>query len=164
MPRTTANDDAPIAPDHGRIAAVQALIGLAHRHIGEGLSRAANIDTQALGLIGLDAGLIAIVLAAHETLGPHYWVAIPGLAVSILLAGSVLAVTRFDIGPDPEQLYAKIEAAELSGEATSAKLLADLVETKTGNRRPLQSKVIRLVIATGVFALTIIYTALEIVL
>ncbi len=164
MPRPNADDDAPIAPDPGQIAAVQALIGLAHRHIGEGLSRAANIDTQALGLIGLDAGLIAIVLAAHEALGPHYWVAIPGLAISILIAGSVLAVTRFDIGPDPEQLYAKIEAAELSGDQISAKLLADLIETKIDNQRPLRSKTLRLLIAVGVLALTILYTTILIVL
>lgn len=81
-----------------------------------------------------------------------------------MLGGSVLAVTRFDIGPKPEQLYAQIEAAELSGEETSAKLLADLVETKTGNQKPLQSKVIRLVIAIVVLILTILYTTLLTVL
>jgi hypothetical protein len=45
MPRTNANDDAAIAPDHGRTAVVQALIGLAHRQIEAGLARAGNIDT-----------------------------------------------------------------------------------------------------------------------
>ncbi len=66
MARANANDT-PIAPDHGRIAAVQALIGLAHRQIDAGLSRAANIDTQALGLIGLDAALIAVTCSSEST-------------------------------------------------------------------------------------------------
>jgi hypothetical protein len=125
---------------------------------------AKNIDSQAIGLIGLDAGLIAIPFAAHEALGPHYWVAIPGLAISILIAGSVLAVTRFDIGPKPEQLYAQIEAAELSGEQTSARLLADLVEIDKTNQGPLRAKVIRLLIAIAALILTIFYTALLTVL
>jgi len=164
MPSATADDDTPLAPDPARVAAVESLISLAHSQIAAGLQRAANIDTQALGLIGLDAGLIAVALTAQGLLGPRFWVAIPGLAISILAAGSVLAVTRFDIGPRPGQLYGQIEAAELSGEETSAKLLADLVETKTDNQRPLKSKVIRLAIALGALALTILYTTPLIVL
>jgi hypothetical protein len=164
VPRPKTGDSPPSAPDLGRIAAVAALIDLAHRQIDAGLSRAKSIDSQAIALIGLDAGLIAIPFAAHEALGPHYWVAIPGLAISILLAGSVLAVTRFNIGPRPEQLYAQIEAAELSGEETRARLLTELVATEIDNQKPLQSKVIRLVIAIAVLILTILYTALPIVL
>lgn len=164
MPRRDADDDAPIAPDHSRIAAVESLIGLAHSQIAASLARAANIDTQALGLIGLDAGLIAVVLAAQGVLGPHCWVAIPGLAVSIVLGGSVLAVTRFDLGPRPEQLYGQIETGVLSGEETTAKLLADLVETDKTNKGPLESKVTRLEIAVGVLVLTILYTTLVVVL
>jgi hypothetical protein len=164
MPRTNANDDAPIAPDHGRIAAVQSLIGLAHRQIAAGLSRAANIDTQALGLIGLDAGLIAVVLTAQGLLGAHFWVAIPGLAVSIVAAGRVLAVTRFDLGPRPEQLYAQIEAGVISGEQVNAKLLVNLVETDKANKAPLEAKTTRLLIALRVLALTILYTTLVVVL
>jgi hypothetical protein len=105
MTRARTDQDTPIAPDPGRIAAVESLIGLAHSQIAAGLSRAANIDMQALGLIGLDAGLIAVVLAAQGALGPDYWVAIPGLAISIVVGGSALAVTRFDLGPEPEYLY-----------------------------------------------------------
>jgi hypothetical protein len=164
MTRARTDQDTPIAPDPGRIAAVESLIGLAHSQIAAGLSRAANIDMQALGLIGLDAGLIAVVLAAQGALGPDYWVAIPGLAISIVVGGSALAVTRFDLGPEPEYLYAQVEAAVLSGERVTAKLLADLVETKNGNQRPLKSKVIRLVIAIGVLMFTILYTTLLVVL
>lgn len=141
-----------------------ALIDLAHRQIDAGLSRAKNIDSQAIALIGLDAGLITIALAAHEALGPHYWVAIPGLAISILIAGSVLAVTRFDIGPDPEDLYAKIEAGMSSGEQANAKLLVNLVKTDKFNKGPLRAKSSRLLIAVVVLMLTILYTTLVVVL
>ena len=105
-----------------------------------------------------------MAIAAQGLFGPHCWVAIPGLAVSIVIAGSVLAVTRFDLGPKPEQLYAQIEAAALSGEQVTAKLLADLVETDKTNQRPLESKVTRLEIAVAVLILTILYTTLVITL
>lgn len=165
MPRATADDDAPIiASDHGRIAAVESLIGLAQSQIAAGLSRGANIDTQALGLIGLDAALITVALTAQGLLGPDYWIAIPGLTVSIVAGGAVLAVTRFDLGPKPEQLYAQIEAALLSSEQVIAKLLVNLVDTDKTNQRPLRSKTIRLVIAVSALVVTIIYTTLIIML
>ena len=164
MSRTTSDENIPITPDHARIAAVESLIGLAQSQIAARISRAANIDTQALGLIGLDAALTAIVIAAQGLLGPHYWVAIPGLAISLLIAGSVLAVTRFDLGPKPEQPYEQIEAAAISGEEAIAKLLMNLVETDKTNQRPRQSKAIRLAIALGVLALTILYTTLQLAL
>ena len=165
MAREDADGDTPIASDPGRIAAVESLIGLAHSQIAAGLSRAANIDIQALGLIGLDAGLIAVLVAAQGALGPHYWVAIPGLAISIVLGGSVLAVTRFDLGPDPEWLYGQVEAGvNNSGEHVTTKLLADLVDTDKTNKGPLRSKTMLLVIAVSVLALTILYTALLVVL
>ncbi len=164
MPRPNADDDTQTGPDRDRIAAVRALIGLAHRQIDGSLQRAANIDTQALGLIGLDAGLIAVVLAAQGALGPDYWIAIPGLAISIVLGASVLAVTRFDLGPDPELLYAQIEAGAISGERVIAKLFVNLVETDKANKGPLRAKTKLLVIAVGVLVLTILYTTLLIVL
>jgi hypothetical protein len=164
MPQRSADEDIPTAADLGRIAAVLALIGLAHRQIAATLARAANLDTQALGLIGLDLGLIGVVVAAQALRGPRYWVAIPGLVLSILVAGSVLAVTRFDLGPRPELLYFQIDAAVLSGEELTAELLTDLVATDKTNQVPLKSKVIRLVGAIGVLAATIFYTTLAIVL
>lgn len=164
MPRATADGAIEIAPDHGRIAAVESLIGLAQSQIVAGLSRRANIDMQALGLIGLDAGLIAIIVAAQGVLGAHCWVAIPGLAVSLVIAGSVLAVTRFDLGPRPEQLYAQIETVVLSAEQVTAKLLADLVDTDKTNQEPLRSKIMRLLIAVGMLVSTILYTTLVIML
>jgi hypothetical protein len=163
MPRANPNEDLPIAPDHSRIVAVESLTGLAHSQIAASLARAANIDTQALGLIGLDAGLIAVVLTAHEVFGPHYWAAIPGLVVSIILGGSVLAVTRFDLGPDPEDLYAQLETGVISGERAITKLFVNLVETDKANKGPLRAKIMRLVTAIGVLILTIIYTTFVIV-
>jgi hypothetical protein len=72
MSRANPDEDIPIAPDYSRIAAVESLIGLAHSQIAASLARAANLDTQALGLIGLDAGLIAIVLTAQGLLGARW--------------------------------------------------------------------------------------------
>jgi hypothetical protein len=101
-----------------------------------------------------------VVVATPGALGPHRWLAIPGLAVSIVLSGSVLVVTRFDLGPRPEQLYRQVEAAVLSGEQVIAKLLMSLVDTDKANQGPLRSKAMRLLLAVGALALTILYTTL----
>jgi hypothetical protein len=164
VPRVTTDIDAPTAADRGRIAALESLIGLAQSQIGAGLARATNIDTQALGLIGLDAALIAVLIATRDVLGPRYWIAIPGLAISILLGGSVLAVTRFVLGPDPDKLYARIVTGEISSEQAITKLFVNLVETDKANKAPLRSKIMRLVVAGGVLVLTILYAALLVVL
>ncbi len=160
----TTRTEVGIALDHGRTTAVESLIGLAQSQIAAGMARAANIDAQALGLIGLDAGLIAVAVAAQGLLGPNWWVAIPGLVVSIAIGGAALAITRFDLGPEPEKLYGQIEAKALSGEETIARLLADLVETYRANREPLRSKATRLLIAVGVLVTTIVYATLVIML
>jgi hypothetical protein len=164
MPEPAADETLGTIPDPGRIAAVESLIGLAQNHISAGLSRGANIDTQALGLIGLDVGLLAVAVAAQEALGPLWWAAAPGLAVSLVIAGSVPAVTRFDLGPRPEQLYEQIETAAMSGERIMATLLVNLVETDRSNQAPLRSKTTRLLLAISALVLTIIYTTLLIVL
>ncbi len=160
----TTRAEAGIAPDHGRTTAVESLIGLAQSQIAAGLARAANIDAQALGLIGLDAGLIAVAVTAQGLLGPSWWVAIPGLVASIAIGGAALSITRFDLGPEPEQLYGQIEAEEMSSEETITRLLVNLVETYRANREPLRSKATRLLIAVGVLVTTIVYTTLVIML
>ncbi len=54
--------------------------------------------------------------------------------------------------------YEQIEATAISGEEAISKLLMNLVETNKTNQMPLRSKAIRLVVALGVLALTILYT------
>jgi hypothetical protein len=164
MPTPATDEHIGIDRDHGRVAALESLVDLAHSQISASLSRAASIDNQALGLVALDAALIAVVVAAQGALGPRGWVAIPGLTLSIVLGGSVLAVTRFDLGPEPEYLYAQVETAVLSGEQVIAKLLADLIDTDKANQSPLRLKATRLLIAVGVLILTAIYTTVVLIL
>jgi hypothetical protein len=144
MPTPATDEHIGIDRDHGRVAALESLVDLAHSQISASLSRAASIDNQALG--------------------PRGWVAIPGLTLSIVLGGSVLAVTRFDLGPEPEYLYAQVETAVLSGEQVIAKLLADLIDTDKANQSPLRLKATRLLIAVGVLILTAIYTTVVLIL
>ena len=109
MPEPAADETMWTAPDPGRIAAVESLIGLAQSQISAGLSRGANIDTLALGLIGLDVGLLAVAVAAQEALGALWWAAVPGLAVSLVIAGSVGPSRGLTSDPDRSSSMSRSE-------------------------------------------------------
>lgn len=158
MEKLAADDSADLADDLGKIAAVASLIDLASNQIAASLARAESLDTQALSLIGFAAAMVAVAVAAEGLLGGHSWIAIPGLAASTAFGVSVLAVTRFDLGPSPNQLYAEIERDSISNEQLVANLLADLVEADTSNQGPLRLKTARLLAAVAALMATIIYT------
>lgn len=139
---------------------LEALIDLTEAQIAASLVRAANIDVQALGLIGFDATLVAADLAAQQLLGHLWWTPIPGLAISIVSGASVMAVTRFDIGPSPSYFYAR--NATIPRSQALARLLSDLLASQQHNAQPLSRKTRRLVLALATLLLTILYSVLAI--
>jgi hypothetical protein len=140
-------------------AVVDDLIGLTESQIAALLDRGANLDGQALGLIGFDAALITAVLAGTEALfGPSWAVPLPGLALSVLSAGLVMRVGKFDLGPDPAAFYA--DNLHLSAEDAGKQLLADLLESRGRNFRPLERKTEWLIVGVFFLAVTFAYSAL----
>jgi hypothetical protein len=141
---------------------LEALIDLAQAQLAALFTRSGNLDMQALGLVGFDGALAAAVVAAQQVLGYHWWVPLPGLGVSALAGASVMAVTRFDLGPAPSDFYernrSKPEADGL------AQLLADLLAAQRHSAEPLRMKTRRLLIALGLLLATVIYSALCIAL
>jgi hypothetical protein len=135
---------------------LEELIDLAEAQIAAMFGRATNLDTQALGLVAFDAALVAADLAAQQPLGNRWWVPIPGLAISILAGASVMAVTRFDLGPSPSDFYT--QNAESPRDEALAQLLSDLVASQRRNSQPLRLKTGRLVVALATLLLTIVYS------
>jgi len=71
-----------------------------------------------------------------------------------------MAVTRFDLGPEPSDFYARYAAAPR--DAALAQLLSDLLATQHSYAQPMSLKTGRLVLALAVLSLTILYSVLAI--
>jgi hypothetical protein len=57
-------------------------------------------DTQAVGLLGLNAALAAAAVAGDQLLGHLWWIALIGLLVSSVLAGFGLFIRAEEVGLD----------------------------------------------------------------
>lgn len=139
---------------------LEALIDLAEAQIAAAHARAANLDAQALGLVGFDAVLVTANLAAQRLLGHSWWVPLPGLAISIVLGASVMAVTRFDFGPSPSSFYARHAASPR--DAALEHLLSDLIASQQNNAQPVHVKTERLVLALAALLLTVVCSTVAI--
>jgi hypothetical protein len=139
---------------------LEVLIDLTEAQIAAAYARAANLDTQALGLAGFDAALVTADLAAQRLLGHWWWVPLPGLAISIVLGASVMAVTRFDFGPAPSRFYAR--HADGPQDDALEHLLSDLIASQHDNAQPVHLKTERLVLALATLVLTVVCSAVAI--
>lgn len=139
------------------------LIGLAEFQIGALFDRGTNLDTQALGLIAFDGALIALTVAAeplldkNHVLGSLWWVPIPGLVVSVVVAGLVTTAPRFDLGPSPTEFYENF--SDKGDQKALEQLLVDVVETQKRSAEPLAAKTRRLIIALAALVLVAAYSS-----
>jgi hypothetical protein len=76
---------------------------------------ASGYDTQAMGLLGLNAALAAAAIAGDRLLGNLWWLALIGLLVSGLLAGSGLFRRVENVGLDLTANMANAEEAGRDG-------------------------------------------------
>jgi hypothetical protein len=137
---------------------LEALIDVAQAQLAAILARGSNLDAQALGLIGFDAVFVAANLAAQQSLGDLWWAPIPGLAISSGIGAWVMAVTRFDLGPSPTDLYA--DSAGGPAEAALRQLLEELVVSQARNEMLLRVKTGRLLAALAVLLVTAVSSTL----
>lgn len=70
-------------------------------------------DTQAMGLLGLNAALAAAAVAGDQLLGHLWWIALIGLLVSSVLAGFGLFIRAEEVGLDLTFNIANAEKATL---------------------------------------------------
>jgi hypothetical protein len=58
-----------------------------------------GLDTQALGILGVDVALAAVAVAAQSTLERLWWLALPGLAASAIACFVALIGSEDRVGP-----------------------------------------------------------------
>jgi hypothetical protein len=68
------------------IPVLTALIEMTEVQLAEAWAEVRDQNTYALALAGLNVAIMGIVVAAQVTLGPHWWIPIPGLAVVTVTA------------------------------------------------------------------------------
>ena len=91
-------------------------------------------DTKALGMLGIAAGAIAVLVAVHGSVNQLWWIPAAVIGVSGALFVAAIWPRRFSIGPDLEVFY------ELLGDGppltASRQMLAELLQAEKINRKP----------------------------
>jgi hypothetical protein len=103
-------------------------------------------DSQAMGLLGLNAALAAIAIAGDELLGQLWWLALIGLLVCGLLAGSALFIRVESIGLN--LTVNTTEVVEASRDEIERGILDALSEAIVENALVLEEKSDRVAVGT----------------
>ena len=144
------------------VTLLTALIELAEVQLTESWAEVRDQNTYALALAALGIAVIGIVAAAQAQLGGDWWVPIPGLAVSSIVALVGTRRVRASLGPDPESFYQ--DHSDAPTQESLGQLLSDLRATRTEEiPSTLRSQRGALLIVAGLFAITAVYSVLLLV-
>jgi hypothetical protein len=119
-------------------AVLDLLLPRAQAHIELQLGDSASLDSKALGVLGIDAAAIALMVAARDEFSG--WWALPAFALGV--AGVLLLAAvwpqELDAGPDPRSFYEAM--ARTTRLEASRKMLAELLAAADANRGRVQGK------------------------
>src|SRR5664280_1879000 len=138
-----------------------ALIELAEVQLTEAWAEARDQNTYALALAALGVAVIGIIAAIQGPLGHRWWVPIPGLAVTSIVALFGTRRARARLGPDPASFYEAFGTTRTQD--ALAQLLANLMDARTDVPLALRRQRIALLAVAGLFAITAAYSTLLLV-
>jgi hypothetical protein len=90
-------------------------------------------DSKALGVLGASAAAIALLVAAHDTLHPLWWIPMITLCGAVALLLVPVWPRSFDVGPDWREFYETYGEGEFS--AVGRQLLSELLAAIEFNER-----------------------------
>jgi hypothetical protein len=144
------------------IPTLTALIALAQAQLAETWAEVRDQNTYALALAALGIAIIGIVAAVQAQLGGDWWVPIPGLGLSSMMALVGTRRVRPGLGINPARFYEDHGTAATKD--ALAQLLSDLMRTLTTEVPPvLRSQRRTLVAVAALFVITAVYSALLLV-
>ena len=119
-------------------AIVDMLIPRAQSRIDAQLRDSDSLDAKALGVLGVTAAGIALMVAVRRSVNEVWWFPTGALGVAgVLLLASIWPRT-FDVGPDPRRFYeAMVTSTRL---AASRQMLSELLAAVDVNDRHLPGK------------------------
>ena len=119
-------------------AIVDMLIPRAQAHIDAQLRDSDALDSKALGVLGVTAATIALMVAVRDDVHRTWWIPTAALGVAGLLLLASVWPRTFDVGPDPRQFYEAM-AARTRLDA-SRQMLAELLAAIDRNNRRVPDK------------------------
>jgi hypothetical protein len=140
-----------------------ALIELAQVQLAEAWAEVRDQNTYALALAALGIAVIGIIAAAQTQLGGDWWVPIPGLGLSSIVAlVGTRRVRPAGLGINPARFYEDHGTAATKD--SLAQLLSDLMDTLSAEvPSVLRNQRRALLAVAGLFAITAVYSALVLV-
>jgi hypothetical protein len=145
-----------------QIPVLEALIAHAEVQLAEAWAEVRDQNTYALALAALGIAVIGIIAAVQAQLGGDWWVPIPGLVLTSIVALVGTRRVEASLGPDPERFYQ--DYGEVATKDALAQLLSDLRATRIEEiPSALDSQRRALLIVAGLFAITAVYSTLLLV-
>jgi hypothetical protein len=145
-----------------QIPILDALIGVAQVQLAEAWAEVRDQNTYALALAALGIAVIGIVAALQSQLGDDWWVPIPGLGFSSIVALVGTRRVRPGLGINPARFFEDHGTAATKD--ALAQLLADLMKTLTAEiPSVLRSQRRALFGVVALFVITAVYSTLLLV-
>jgi hypothetical protein len=119
-------------------AIVDMLIPRAQSHIDAQLRDSDALDSKALGVLGVTAATIALMVAVRGDVHRTWWIPTAALGLAGLFLLAAVWPRTFDVGPDPRQFYEAM-AARTRLDA-SRQMLAELLAAIDRNNRRVPDK------------------------
>jgi hypothetical protein len=125
------------------------LIARAERRIDVQIAADEALDVKALGVIAALLAVIALNIAANDSLASWWLVPTIALGIASFLLGWSIWPRRYDTGPDIEDFYAREK--DSSANDARRQMLSELIEAEKFNRRvfPRKGAVLKVAVAIG---------------
>jgi len=133
-----ADEMPPTPPASDEQAILDMLIPRAHARIDAQLRDSDALDSKALGVLGVTAATIALMVAVRDDVHATWWIPTAALGLAGLLFLAAVWPRTFDVGPDPRRFYEAMAAR--SRLEASRQMLSELLAAIDGNDRRLPDK------------------------
>jgi len=134
----TADGEAAEPTETDEQAILHMLIPGARARIDGQLSDGDAVDSKALGILGVDAGAVALLVAVRSDLLSLWWLPAAALGVAGILLLAAVWPRTFDVGPDTRTFYETMGASTRL--AASRQMLAELLAAIDVNETRLPGK------------------------
>lgn len=112
------------------------------------------IDSKALGVAAVDAGAIAVLIAARHELSHLWWISAAVLAVAGAILLWAVWPRSFDAGPDPRAFYEQFGGVDRA--SAGRQMLAELLAARERNDRFQPRKVALFKLGLGLVVLALV--------
>ncbi|HEY8777360.1 MAG TPA: hypothetical protein VIM33_12895 [Gaiellaceae bacterium] len=112
---------------------LQMVIAQAQARLASQFRLSDSLDVKALGVLAADAAALGVLIAAHDAINPHWWIAALILSVGGVLLLIAVWPRELDEGPNLREFYRNFGGG--TAEYVGRQLLSELLAAIEGNNR-----------------------------